>query len=85
MATYATISESMDAKAREASKRKIEKSFEQDKSSVGLLVTEELETAIARCKAQVESIAAVCRAENQRFTCAWPLSFPNQPHSHLEM
>jgi hypothetical protein len=60
----------MGAKARKAAKKKVKKHFEQTESSVGLLVTEELESAIARCKARVESIAASCRADNQKFTYA---------------
>jgi hypothetical protein len=70
MTSYVPISESMGVKAREGSKKKIEKSFEQTKSSVGLLVTEELDSAIARCRALVESISASCRADNQKFTYA---------------
>jgi benzoyl-CoA reductase/2-hydroxyglutaryl-CoA dehydratase subunit BcrC/BadD/HgdB len=60
----------VEAKARKAAKKKVKKHFEQSESSVGLLVTEELESAIARCKARVETISASCRADNQKFTYA---------------
>lgn len=61
----------MGAKARKAARKKVKKHFEQTESSVGLMVTEELDSAIARCKARVEAIAASCKADNQKFTYAW--------------
>ncbi|KAG8778596.1 hypothetical protein FRC16_003788 [Serendipita sp. 398] len=42
-------------------------SYEQPKETIGLLVTEQLETAIARCREQVETLAGICRARNQKF------------------
>ena len=36
-------------------------------NQVGLLVTEELDIAILRCKAKVEKLAAECRRGNRRF------------------
>ncbi|KDQ53933.1 hypothetical protein JAAARDRAFT_38908 [Jaapia argillacea MUCL 33604] len=41
--------------------------FTQRKDKAGLLVTEELDKAIERCKATVEAIAAECRRRNRRF------------------
>ncbi|KAF7371192.1 Calpain catalytic domain-containing protein [Mycena sanguinolenta] len=42
-------------------------SFAQEESRAGLLVTNELEKALADCKAQVERIARDCRAQNRCF------------------
>ena len=61
----------MNSKARKAAKKKVKRSFEQTAGSVGLLVTAELDTAIARCKAKVDNIAANCRARNQKFRYAY--------------
>ncbi|KAJ7239564.1 hypothetical protein B0H12DRAFT_1237530 [Mycena haematopus] len=44
-----------------------EASFAQQESRAGLLVTKELEKALADCKAQVERIARNCRAKNRCF------------------
>jgi hypothetical protein len=77
----------MDSKARKAAKKKVKRSFEQTASSVGLLVTAELNTAIARCKARVENIAANCRARNQKFryACSVLLSMAvTQGHSETK-
>ncbi|KAJ7173341.1 hypothetical protein C8R46DRAFT_946051 [Mycena filopes] len=41
--------------------------FPQQAKRAGLLVTDELEKALAGCKAQVERIARDCRAKNRRF------------------
>ena len=35
----------------------------------GLLVTKELDKAIADCKAKVEGISKECRMKNQKFRC----------------
>ncbi|KAJ7857137.1 cysteine proteinase, partial [Mycena olivaceomarginata] len=45
----------------------LEASFAQQEKRAGLLVTNELEKALADCKAQVERIAQDCRAKNRRF------------------
>ncbi|KAJ7036653.1 hypothetical protein C8F04DRAFT_1220961 [Mycena alexandri] len=42
-------------------------SFAQQEKRAGLLVTNELEKALAGCKAQVERIAKDCKAKNRRF------------------
>ncbi|KAJ6621539.1 hypothetical protein B0H10DRAFT_2017728 [Mycena sp. CBHHK59/15] len=42
-------------------------SFAQQEKRAGLLVTDELEKALAQCKALVERIAKDCRAKNRRF------------------
>ncbi|KAJ6467998.1 hypothetical protein C8R47DRAFT_1152164 [Mycena vitilis] len=42
-------------------------SFAQQEKRAGLLVTNELETALRKCKALVERIAKDCRAKNRRF------------------
>jgi hypothetical protein len=39
----------------------------QDENTIGLLVTDQLDDAIKRCKERVEDIAQNCRARNQRF------------------
>ncbi|KAJ6580695.1 hypothetical protein B0H19DRAFT_1112126, partial [Mycena capillaripes] len=52
------------AKAAEAS---LEASFAQQEKRAGLLVTNELEKALAECRARVERIAKDCRAQNRRF------------------
>jgi hypothetical protein len=44
-----------------------EKSFKQAQGSVGLFVTNELETAIERCKAKVQATARICRMRNHKF------------------
>ncbi|KAF8594673.1 cysteine proteinase [Ceratobasidium sp. AG-I] len=41
--------------------------FEQPKERAGLLVTAELDAAIARCKAKVNAISKQCRQRNRRF------------------
>ncbi|KAF8704580.1 Cysteine proteinase, partial [Rhizoctonia solani] len=41
--------------------------FQQPKEQAGLLVTADLDAAIQRCKAKVETIAKDCRARNRRF------------------
>ncbi|KAJ7483514.1 hypothetical protein FB451DRAFT_1234839 [Mycena latifolia] len=51
------------AKAAEA----VKASFAQEEKRAGLLVTAELEKALAECKALVERIARDCRAQNRRF------------------
>ena len=56
-----------NAKARAAAKKKAKRNFKQSKSSVGILVTEELETAIDQCREKVKTIARMCRARNQKF------------------
>jgi len=45
----------------------LKKEFEQPAALAGLLVTAELDSAIARCKAKVEHIATSCRRKNLRF------------------
>ncbi|KAK7031845.1 calpain catalytic domain-containing protein [Favolaschia claudopus] len=50
------------AKAKDAAA-----SFPQPESRAGLLVTTELEKALAECKARVERIVRDCRANNRRF------------------
>jgi hypothetical protein len=44
-----------------------ERSFKQSQGSVGLFVTNELETAIERCKAKVQTTARICRMRNHKF------------------
>ncbi|PVF93390.1 cysteine proteinase [Serendipita vermifera] len=39
----------------------------QDENTIGLLVTDQLDEAIQRCKERVEDIAQNCRARNQKF------------------
>ncbi|PVG01978.1 cysteine proteinase [Serendipita vermifera] len=56
-----------NTKSRAAAQKKVKKSFAQKQNSVGLLVTEELEAAIARCTAKVNSISRHCRARNKKF------------------
>lgn len=51
---------------RNNKKKKSEK-FVQPPKTVGLLVTDELEAAIGRCKAKVAAIAKDCRARNRKF------------------
>jgi hypothetical protein len=41
--------------------------IKQDESQIGLLVTDQLESAIQRCKDRVEDIVAMCRSRNQKF------------------
>ncbi|KAF7345588.1 Calpain catalytic domain-containing protein [Mycena venus] len=57
-------------KKRRAAKAKAAEalaSFAQQEKRAGLLVTKELEKALAECKALVERIAKDCRAQNRRF------------------
>ena len=54
-------------KALNAAKRKTEKTFKQSQTSVGLLVTGELQAAIKRCSRKVQHIAKHCRARNSKF------------------
>lgn len=56
-------------RARRAKAADLEASFAQQEKRAGLLVTNELEKALADCKAQVERIAQDCRAKNRRFRC----------------
>ncbi|KIM33740.1 hypothetical protein M408DRAFT_325348 [Serendipita vermifera MAFF 305830] len=55
------------AKARAAAKKKAKRSFKQPTATVGIAVTEELDIAIARCRAKVETISKLCRARNRKF------------------
>jgi hypothetical protein len=56
-----------NARSRAAAQKATKKSFTQKQNSVGLLVTEELEAAIARCTTKVNQIAKNCRARNMKF------------------
>ncbi|KAF7332285.1 Calpain catalytic domain-containing protein [Mycena kentingensis (nom. inval.)] len=47
--------------------RNREASYAQQENRAGLLVTNELEKALAECKAQVERISQDCRRQNRRF------------------
>lgn len=42
-------------------------SYVQQPEKVGLLVTDELEKALADCKARVDQIATDCRARNRKY------------------
>lgn len=44
--------------------------FPQQAAKAGLLVTNELDNAIAQCQAKVDRIGAVCRRRNMKFRCA---------------
>ncbi|KAH7099011.1 cysteine proteinase [Auriculariales sp. MPI-PUGE-AT-0066] len=48
-------------------RQKYKSKFVQRPSQAGLLVTKELDAAVARCKAQVERIASGCRKRNIRY------------------
>jgi hypothetical protein len=56
-----------NAKSRAAAKKKAKRSFKQAKATIGIVVTQDLEVAIARCKTKVENIAKICRARNRKF------------------
>jgi len=43
--------------------------YNQEPFRASILVTEELEKAVERCKVQVEQISKECRRRNRRFRC----------------
>lgn len=71
------------AKAKDAEGKAF---FAQQEKNAGLLVTNEMEKALAECKALVERIAKDCRAKNRRFRCAagsvfWSIGALTSPRS----
>lgn len=55
------------AKQKAAARKKAKRSFKQAKATIGIVVTDDLQVAIARCKSKVDNIAKVCRARNRKF------------------
>jgi hypothetical protein len=55
-----------NAKQR-AAKKRAKRSFKQAKATIGIVVTDDLQVAIARCKSKVDNIAQICRARNRKF------------------
>lgn len=64
-----SIMDLRNQKSRAPKARPVDASFPQQENRAGLLVTKELDKALAECKALVERIAKDCRAKNRRFRC----------------
>jgi hypothetical protein len=65
VAATATANNAVDG--GHARRKKGKRSFKQAKETVGIVVSDDLQVAIDRCKSKVENIAEMCRARNRKF------------------
>jgi hypothetical protein len=66
-ATASNVVDGGNAKHKAAAKKRAKRSFKQAKATIGIVVTDDLQVAIARCKSKVDNIAKICRARNRKF------------------